>query len=341
MRLTGRTASALVTTVAGLALSWLLLSLFSGSSGVRGALDQIVSRVSGADPGYLAGAFALFILSQVLRAFRWMVLSFGRRMPFSLSMPVTSVHVGLAHLLPVRLADVAFVALLRHLGAVPVGYGTATVIHAKLLDLVAMGLVIGTAVAAGIGEAALAAPILAVVGCAGILFLAPLLTAIRRPVEWTYRRITGKEGFRWYGDLVQASSISGRLGRISSAFLISVAVWMSKLSMFCLLLASMGITGIPVWKVFFASGITDLTMALPVHGLFSLGAVEAGWAAGFAMVGVEGIVSSGTSVVELGFSVHLLWLVMAVVLMLAALPWLVLKGRRLRSDPKGGDVRSE
>ena len=325
-------------TVASLALSWLLLSVFGGGTSALTAVGQILERVRDAEPGYLLSALGLFFISQVLRAFRWMVLSFDRKMDFSLSMPLTSVHVGLGHLLPLRLADVAFVGLLRHLGTVPLGYGAATVIHAKLLDLVAMGLVIGIAVAAGVGEAALAAPILAAIGCAGIFFLLTMLRVIRRPVEYVYGRISGKKKFRLYDDLVSASSVKGRLGRISTAFLLSLGTWISKLSMFCFLLASIGITGIPIWKVFFASGITDLTMALPVHGLLSMGTVEAGWAAGFAMVGIEGIVSSGVSIVELGFSVHLLWLAMAVLLMLMALPWLILHNKRLRSGREGGNA---
>jgi hypothetical protein len=306
-------------TAAGLTLAWLLLER---SGGVARAIPQIVGRVASADPGLLSGALCLFLLSQVLRAFRWMILSFQDRVPFSVSMPVTSIHIGLGHLLPARLTDVVFVALFRHIGAVPVGRGTASILHAKLLDIVAMGVVTGFSVAAGMGKAAIAAPLLALVGCLGILYLAPLLRALRRPLNRVMCGMGLAVGSDWYSDLVEASSVRGRMGKVSAAFAISLSAWVVKLSMFCMLIASLGVTGIPFWKVFFASGVTDLTMALPVNGLLSIGTLEAGWTAGFAMVGVEGIVPPGISIVELGFSVHLLWMSMAVLLMVLSLPWL-------------------
>jgi len=338
---TGRkTASAVLGTAAGLAVAWLLLE---HSGGVGRSISQIAGRVASADAGLLSGALCLFTLSQVLRAIRWMTLSFRDRVPFSVSMPVTSVHIGLGHLLPARLADVVFVALFRHIGAVPVGRGTATILHAKLLDIVAMGVVTGLSVAAGMGKAALAAPILALIGCLGILYLAPLLRTLRRPLTWVLGRMGLAAGSTWYSDLVEASSVRGRLGRVSAAFGISLAAWIVKLNMFCMLIASLGVTGIPFWKVFFASGVTDLTMALPVNGLLSIGTVEAGWTAGFAMVGVEGIVPPGISIVELGFSVHLLWISMAVLLMLLALPWMwiAVRARQRAARPEGDTVGRE
>lgn len=322
MKFNKRLASAAFGIVLGLFLSWLLLRTSGGHGGIVAALNHIASRVADADTGFLLGAFALFLLSQILRAFRWMILSFGRKVPFSLSMPVTSIHVGLGHLLPVRLSDFAFVGLFKHFGAVPVGYGTATVVFAKLLDLVAMGIIIGSAVAAGVGEMVLVAPILVIIGCLGIFFFVPLLGAFRKPVLWVFQKLLPCRKTHWFDDLLEASSVKRRKGRMAFALLVSLVAWISKLLMFCLLLESLGITGMPLWKIFFASGVTDLTMALPVHGLLSLGTVEAGWAAGFAMVGIEGIVASGTNIIELGFSVHLLWMFMAVFLMILAIPWL-------------------
>ncbi|MEA3265778.1 MAG: hypothetical protein U9P42_02385, partial [Candidatus Fermentibacteria bacterium] len=89
-----------------------------------------------------------------------------------------------------------------------------------------------------------------------------------------------------------------------------------------------GVSGLPMWQIFTASAITDLTMALPVHGLMSMGTVEAGWVAGFALAGVSGTLPGGLSVIEAGFSVHLLWLSMAVLLMLGGTVALLLSGRK-------------
>ncbi len=343
MRFSRKFASAAFGIILGLFLSWLLLSNSVSSGSIAAAVNNIFRKVADADTGLFFGAFALFLLSQILRAFRWTILSFNRKIPFSLSMPVTSIHIGLGHLLPVRLTDIAFVGLLRHFGEVPVGYGTATVVLAKLLDLIAMGIVIGSAVAAGVGEMAFVAPILVLIGSLGIIFMAPLLRAVRKPAVWILQKLVPGGGHHWFDDLLEASSVKERKGKIASAFAVSLVAWICKLMMFCLLLESLGITGIPYWKIFFASGVTDLIVALPLHGLFNMGTLEAGWAAGFAMVGIEGNIASGANIIELGFSVHLLWMFMAVFLMIFAIPWLWILSlkRKRRNFPLKSPVKDK
>ncbi|MCK4806964.1 MAG: flippase-like domain-containing protein [Candidatus Aegiribacteria sp.] len=327
MKYSKKSSSAVFGTLIGLILAWLLLKFSVGSGGISNAIGNIFSRVAEADKLLLLGAFLLFLTSQILRAFRWILLSIGRKYRFTLSMAVTVIHVGLGHLLPFRLADVAFVGLFRHFGEVPVGHGTAKVFLAKLLDLMAMGVVIGSAVAAGAGEMALMAPLLLLAGFLGIVFMFPLLRAARKPVQWILDRILHLDRPRWFDDLLEASSIRNRKGKLASAFLISILVWVSKLTMFCFLLEALGVTGIPRWKVFLASGVTNIIMALPINGLLSIGTVEAGWTAGFAMVGIEGLVIANINIVELGFSVHILWTLMAVLMMIMAIPLLWLDSK--------------
>ncbi len=327
MKYSKKTSSAVFGTLIGLILAWLLLKSSAGSGGIGNAIGNIFSRIAEADKLLLLGAFLLFLTSQVLRAFRWMLLSVGRKYRFTLSMAVTAIHVGLGHLLPFRLADVAFVGLFRHFGEVPVGHGTAKMFLAKLLDLMAMGVVIGSAVAAGAGEMALMAPVLLLAGFLGIVFMFPLLRAARKPVQWILDRILHIDKPHWFNDLLEASSVRNRKGKLASAFLISILVWVSKLTMFCFLLESLGVIGIPGWKVFLASGVTNIAIVLPINGLLSIGTVEAGWTAGFAMVGIEGLVIANMNIVELGFSVHILWTLMAVLIMIAAIPLLWLDSK--------------
>jgi uncharacterized membrane protein YbhN (UPF0104 family) len=325
LKIAGRLTRATAGVVVGVVLTWLLL--YSTGNPAQ-AVARIGTSLASSDHRIILAAFGLFALSQVLRALRWRILSFRNVVPFSLSMPVTSIHVGLGHLLPVRLSDVAFVGLFRKFGGIPVGDGTATVILAKLQDVLAMGIVIGAAVLSGVsGRIILLAPILIAAGASGVFILPVILSLLSGPV---HRIFTGKWSRIpvWFDDLKEASSVRGRRGRFFTALALSILAWTSKLFMFTLLLRAIGVAGIPLWKILFASGVTDLTMALPVHGLLSLGTVEAGWTAGFAIVGVEGIVGSGFSILEAGFCVHILWLSMAVILMLPAVPWLLLSHRR-------------
>lgn len=322
MKYSKKTAGAVFGTVIGLILAWLLLKFSVGSGGISQAIDNIFCRIVEANTLPLLIALVLFLISQLLRAFRWILLSVGRTYRYTLSVAVTAIHVGLGHLLPFRLTDVAFVGLFRHFGGVPVGYGAAKMLLAKLLDLMAMGIVIGSAVAAGAGEMALVAPLLLLMGSLGIIFMFPFLKAVRKPVQWILNRIMHVDKPHLFDDLLEASSIRNRKGKLVFAFLISILVWVSKLTMFCFLLKSLGVTGIPGWKVFLACGVTNIIIALPINGLMSIGTVEAGWTAGFAMVGIEGLVSANVNIVELGFSIHILWMLMAVLLMAMAIPLL-------------------
>lgn len=322
MKYSKKSTGAIFGTVIGLLLAWLLLKFSVENGGITQAIGNIFSRIAGADTLPLLGAFLLFLLSQILRALRWMLLSFGRKYRFTLSMAVTAIHVGLGHLLPFRLTDIAFVGLFKHFGEVPVGHGAANVFFAKLLDLIALGIVVGSAVAAGVGEMAMVAPLLVIVGSLGIIFMSPLLRISGKPVQWFFERVLHIGKPHWFEDLLEASSVRGRKGKLTFAFLISLLVWISKLLMFCFLLESLGVTGIPLWKVFLASGVTNIMIALPINGLLSIGTVEAGWTAGFAMVGIEGLVTANINIVELGFSVHIIWMIMAVVLMILAIPLL-------------------
>lgn len=330
MKYSKKTTGAIFGTIIGLLLAWILLRSSAGEDGISSTIGNILQRTAGVDICLLAGGFALFLASQVLRALRWMLLSFRRSCRFSLSMAVTSIHVGLGHLLPFRLCDVAFVGLFRHFGEVPVGHGTASVFFAKLLDLMAMGVVIGSAVAAGAGDLAWAAPLLMAVGFAGIVFMSPVIRAFGPPARWILAKLVPGGKSRWFDDLLDASSVEGRRVKLTLAFLVSIFVWMTKLSMFVLLLEALGVTGIPHWKIFLASGVTNIILALPIHGLLSIGTTEAGWTAAFAMVGVEGSLVMNFDIVETGFSVHILWMLMAVVLMILALPLLVWDSKRKR-----------
>ncbi|MEN8209256.1 MAG: lysylphosphatidylglycerol synthase transmembrane domain-containing protein [Candidatus Fermentibacteria bacterium] len=328
MKYSKKTSSAVIGTLIGLLLAWVLLKYSVGSGGISDSIGNILSRVARTDKLLLLAAFLLFLGSQLLRALRWMLLSFGQKYRFTLSMAVTVIHVGLGHLLPFRLADVAFVGLFRHFGEVPVGHGTAKVFLAKFLDLMAMSVVIGSAVAAGAGEMALIAPVLMLVGFFGILFMSNVLRFLQKPVQWFLGSILQLHKPRWFDDLIEASSVKNRKRKLAAAFLVSILVWVTKLSMFCFLLEALGVTGVPGWKVFLASGVTNIIMALPINGLLSIGTVEAGWTAGFAMVGIEGLAISNMNIIELGFSVHILWTTMAVLMMITAIPLLRLNSKR-------------
>ena len=319
-----RYARTTVFLVAGAVLTYYLLSL-SGS--VQSTVSNIFSALKKADPLWVTVSLALFAVTQLIRAWRWQVLSWDHRIELKQSLPLTSVHVGLAHLLPVRLSDVALVGLFRKYAALPVGNGAATVVLAKIMDVIAMGFVVACSFIAGLsGPVVYVAASASLLGVLSLFFLPPILSLFIRPVKAIFgeRKLTSH-----LTQMIEATEITKeRKRRVSIAMGLSIVGWAVKLFMFFALLRSVGVSGLPMWQVFTASAIADLTMALPVHGLLSLGTVEAGWVAGFALTGISGTLPGGLTVVEAGFGVHLLWLSMAVLLMLGGITALLLSGRK-------------
>jgi len=310
--------------VTGIALTYFLL-LQSGSA--KQSVSKIFAAVGEADILWLMVSLGLFAATQAIRALRWQVLSWDHAIELKQSLPLTAVHVGLGHILPVRLSDIALVGLFRRYASIPLGSGAATVILAKLMDIIAMGFVVSCSFIAGLsGPVVYIAASASVIGIVSLFFLPVILSVFLKPVN----RISGNgRVFRVWKEMAEASRItSGRKKQVFIAMALSIVGWAVKLFMFYALLRSVGVRGIPVWQIFTASAITDLTMALPVHGLLSLGTVETGWVAGFALAGVSGVFPGGLSVIEAGFSVHLLWLSMAVLLMLYGAAVLAFSGRK-------------
>ncbi|MCK5785497.1 MAG: flippase-like domain-containing protein [Candidatus Sabulitectum sp.] len=319
-----RYARMIVFLIAGAVLTYYLLSL-SGS--VRSTVSNIFSALRKADLRWVGVSLTLFAVTQLIRAWRWQALSWGHRIELKQSLPLTSVHVGLGHLLPVRLSDVALVGLFRKYAALPVGNGAATVLLAKIMDVIAMGFIVACSFIAGLsGPVVYVAATASLAGILSLFFLPFILSILAKPVKALFgeRKLTA-----CLTEMIEATEITKeRKRKVSIAMGLSIAGWAVKLFMFFALLRSVGVTGLPMWQIFTASAIADLTMALPVHGLLSLGTVEAGWVAGFALTGISGMLPGGLTVIEAGFGVHLLWLSMAVLLMLGGVAALLISGRK-------------
>ncbi len=317
-------ARTIIFLVAGALITYFLLS---ESGSMESTMVNIFNALGQANVLWLVIAFVLFALTQFIRAWRWQVLSWEYPIKLNQSLPLTAIHVGLAHLLPVRLSDVALVGLFKKYASLPLGNGAATVILAKIMDVIAMGFVLACSFVAGFsGAIVYVAASISVLGVVSLFFLPLVFSFIKKMVNATAgpcKVVTILE------ELSTATEITAeRKQPVIVAMALSITGWTIKLFMFYSLLHSVGVRGLPIWQIFTASAITDLIMALPVHGLLSLGTVEAGWVAGFKLTGVTEQLPGGLTVIEAGFSVHFLWLFMAVLLMLGGIASLLIKGKR-------------
>ena len=104
-----------------------------------------------------------------------------------------------------------------------------------------------------------------------------------------------------------------------SVALASFASWAFSYWMFYAFLRGFGIST-PIMKVLFGSTLAIVANALPISGLGNWGVLEAGWAAGFILVGLSKVEAIST-----GFGMHILIFITATLVSL--LCWLTLKKR--------------
>jgi uncharacterized membrane protein YbhN (UPF0104 family) len=133
-------------------------------------------------------------------------------------------------------------------------------------------------------------------------------TKIRQPFQWLQKKIQ-----RISEDL---HAINARRGYLPAA-LASTLSWLMIFLMFHAYLRGFGIT-VPFLKVVFASTVAILASTIPISGLGNWGMLEAGWSAGFLLVGL-----SKENAIATGFGVHLLvFLISAIVGLLC---WLFIR----------------
>ena len=101
-----------------------------------------------------------------------------------------------------------------------------------------------------------------------------------------------------------------------SVTLTSLISWIMIFGMFYSFLRGFGVE-ISLWKVVFGSTLGVIANALPISGLGNWGLLEAGWAAGFIIVGL----SKGQAIAT-GFGVHIM--IFAISVLIAFICWITL-----------------
>jgi hypothetical protein len=170
--------------------------------------------------------------------------------------------------------------------------------------------------------------ILLIVFLIGLTFLAffymsDLLKLFSRMLGRVFGRtgLSRRKSFQWALDKIHAmaedfDAIQARRTYLSVT-LASLSSWVFSYWMFYAFLRGFGIFT-PVMKMVFASTIAIIVNVLPVSGLGNWGTLEAGWAAGFMLVGLSKVEAIAT-----GFGVHILLFMTGVVMSLFC--WVTLR----------------
>ena len=300
-------------------------------------LGTVLAATRSLSPWALAAGFALYVASYCLRTLRWMVLLGARGIRFHELLAVTAGHTLSNNFLPARTGEVSYIVLVRRYFAVSVEDGLATLLFARLLDMITLlslfipcsGVLLSDAQTRG------RIVVLASVSLVVLLWVSLAPDRIVRLVLAPARRLSGGDGplGRWSEKLARRVEEIGRSvekikhrGIIVAGMGLSLLNWLAKFLMFHVFVMAMGVD-IHFFKVIMGAAVSELTTVLPVHGVAGLGTMEAGWTIGFVLLGLD-----KESAVATGFNAHVLYLLFSVVLGGIGLAYL---GARKRGGGRG------
>lgn len=283
---------------------------------------------------FLVGCTA-YLISSLARAYRFVRLT---HLPLRRIRGMLTVVLAMSlanQILPARLGELSYVYLARKSENLPVGKGLVSLLLARLLDLLSIGLlfVIGSVSAlkqlpsetliyvwAAIGSMALVVGMIVVL----VVWRRPLCTLAGHLLERTLlARLPGRYKLVRLVRDVEASleTMSGPL-QYFDFLQSSLLVWLGNFGVLYVLLLSLDILITPGQMVIGAT-FAALTSVLPINSIGSFGTLEAGWTAGFVLVGMDADLALTT-----GFATHLLALSYAVAFGLLAWGWVLWNGRK-------------
>ncbi len=312
-----------------------LLPLVGGLALVAVLLWQVHPRevwelLSQADPRWLLAGCGWYVLTNILRAFRFGVLLNlpGRGGPLRILPEMFALSL-LNNVLPGRAGELSFPYFLYRRHGVSVGESATALVVARLFDYLAVALLyVGfTLLELRVLDTA-AARVLQGVGLVlllsvGLLAAAPWVAEIVfRSVLWAVKRtrFAGGRAERLIVSLQQQVSVAFARIRNRRTYVLtllwSLPIWLSTFAWFSSFLSAFGLP-MPYPLVVVGATFASLAKAIPFITVGGFGAHEAGWTLGFTLVGMERTVAIAS-----GFAVNILTLLTSAVFGGAALLWM-------------------
>jgi uncharacterized protein (TIRG00374 family) len=301
------------------------------------SLRDLWNLLAKVDPRWTAIGSLFYLLGLFFRALRYRWLIHSRKVPFPKLFQISAIYNLAISVLPSKFGELTYPYFLNRAGGVNFTEGLASLIASRVYDLCVI-LVIFSITAAGARETlrvglfwiilmslGLTCLIVVVLLNLGRLlaWLSMLIekrstrsrTKVKRPLQWVQKKIQEISG--------DFHAINARRGYLPVAVATTLS-WVMIFLMFHALLRGFGIR-VPLLKVIFGSSVAILASTIPISGLGNWGMLEAGWAAGFLLVGL-----SKENAIATGFGIHILILIVSAVIGL--LCWLPLK-RQSPSPP--------
>ncbi len=261
------------------------------------------------DLGWLLGAFVAYAASYALRALRFRLLIHSARPPLHDLAAVVCVHNLLNMLLPLKSGELSYVYLARKRYGVSLGEGAATLVLARLYDLLGIGAWLLTAILVtrlaggdGGGEATerfiAAGAALTAVSLVTIVGLAPLVRKIAGWIEALARR-SSRPLPRSLAEKARAlvhhvESIRAR--RTAPLVLACTQIQWLMTFVTCFAVLRAGGVTFPFLRSVLGSTGLSVALILPINPIGGIGTFEAGWTFGYVLAGLDRSLALATAV---------------------------------------------
>jgi len=304
-------------------------------SGVQ--VSDIIQCVANSRGDYLGYGFLFYIGVYTFRALRFRVLLRARAPSLVDVYAIGAVHNIFNQIMPARTGELSYVFLLKNRFQVPSATGIASLLVARVLDLIALILYFGMGVLLFMTRIDFSPVKLGAV-CLAVLFIALLvLFNLPRLAQWAFvLSRSWATALKWQDrkpvriilekgrEVAEAFQEIRSPGTLLQAFLYSLLTWLGIFLCYYWVLLSFQVVD-PEELTFGISivGSSGLNFAciLPINGLGSLGSWEAGWVAGYLFTGKMEMETAATT----GFGLHIV--VLGYVLILGFLGWIRLWSR--------------
>ena len=277
------------------------------------SLKDLYTLLRTIDPLWAAlGSIALF-LAILLRALRFRWLIYSKAIPFSDLFRITVFYHLSLMVLPSKLGELSYPYLLNKNSGMNVTEGLASLVVSRVYDFVIVLMVL-LSVSIGFQDLSKVNSTLAIllvtllIGLLvfGLFYMSSLLRWLSNGLAKISHR-TGSRHTRFVpwvqkkvNDMAEDFYAIKSRHTLFPVSLTSLASWVMIFCVFYAYMMGFGVE-VPFTRMIFGSTVGVVANALPISGFGNWGTLEAGWAAGFLMVGL-----SKQKAIATGFGVHIL-----------------------------------
>ena len=297
------------------------------------SLKDLYALLKTVDPFWVALGSSAYLLAVLFRAlrFKWLIDSTG--IPLSDLFRITAFYHTSLMILPSKLGEFSLPYLLNKISGINVAQGLASLVVSRVYDffIVLMVLVSVSVGFQGLIKVNLLLVIFLIILLIGFIVLGLLyMSSLLKYFSNVLGRMSDRTG---WGKAKYIPWTQEKMNEVAEGFsaiktrrtyfpvsLTSLASWVMIFWTLYAYMKSFGID-LPLMKMLFGSTIGVIANALPISGIGNWGTLEAGWAAGFLIVGL-----SKEKAIATGFGVHIIIFIVCAILSFFC--WLTLRKQK-------------